>query len=332
MSNRKTVVHQILQDALRVEQALGRFPLKEEYLRLGKYGEAITRYFGSWFSFQAATKREKRHEETFEPRVPKIIILDIETAPSLAYVWGLYDQNVGVNQIVKDRHLLSFAAIQLDAPPSEIIYRDLRGHKNVENDKPLLVELWSLLNDADVVVGQNSKQFDVKVINSRFAIHNLQPPSPYKQIDTRDMARKNFAFSSNKLEFLSDRLCPEHKKEKHKLFPGFELWLECLRDNPQAWNEMQKYNCQDVLATRELYKRLLPWGQQPGVNLNVYHGDTTYRCQCGSSDLIRRGYNHSRAGKFQRYSCNACGAWASTSGEQNNLLSLKKKMSLKNGP
>ena len=33
---------------------------------------------------------------------PKILIVDIETAPIVAQVWGLFDQNVGLNQIAQD--------------------------------------------------------------------------------------------------------------------------------------------------------------------------------------------------------------------------------------
>ena len=32
---------------------------------------------------------------------PRIGVIDIETAPIVGNVWGLYDQNVGINQIEK---------------------------------------------------------------------------------------------------------------------------------------------------------------------------------------------------------------------------------------
>ena len=41
---------------------------------------------------------------------PKILILDIETRPVLAYVWGLFKQNIGLNQIVEDGGTLCVGA------------------------------------------------------------------------------------------------------------------------------------------------------------------------------------------------------------------------------
>lgn len=40
----------------------------------------------------------------------KVLLSDIETAPILASVWRIWDQNIGLNQIKADWHLLSFAA------------------------------------------------------------------------------------------------------------------------------------------------------------------------------------------------------------------------------
>ena len=42
--------------------------------------------------------------------MPKILVLDIETKPALAYVWGLFDQNIGLNQIVEVGSVICFAA------------------------------------------------------------------------------------------------------------------------------------------------------------------------------------------------------------------------------
>ena len=33
---------------------------------------------------------------------PRILFFDIETAPMLGYMWSLWDQNLGLNQIKQD--------------------------------------------------------------------------------------------------------------------------------------------------------------------------------------------------------------------------------------
>jgi hypothetical protein len=45
---------------------------------------------------------------------PRIVTLDIETAPIQSFHWGLFDQNIGLNQVACDWSILSFAAKWLD--------------------------------------------------------------------------------------------------------------------------------------------------------------------------------------------------------------------------
>ncbi len=255
----------------------------------------------------------------------KILVLDIETAPLLSYCWGLFDQNIALNQIHKDWHLLSFACKWLDDPPSKIIYADQRNAKNIENDKPLLEKLWVLLNDAEIVIGQNIKSFDRKKINARFLHHGMKPPSSYKLIDTLTIAKKNFALTSNKLEYLS-KFNTKYKKLKHNKFPGFSLWSECLKGNKEAFKEMEKYNKYDILSTQEIYEKLIVWDSS--INFSLWSDSEEHVCTCGSKHFESRGFTYTGTGKYQRYVCKSCGKWSR--GAQN-LLTKEKKASLHRG-
>lgn len=252
---------------------------------------------------------------------PRILVIDIETSPLITYTWGIVDQNIGLNQIVEDWHLLSFSAKFVGE--KKIYYKDQRNAKDITNDKPLLEEIKTLLDQSDVVVGQNSDNFDLKRINSRMIIHDMKPPSSYKKIDTLKIARKHFAMTSNKLEYLSGKLCVK-KKSQHKKFSGFELWKECMKGNKAAWKEMEHYNKQDVLSTEELYLRLRPWDNSLNVNLYTNNNDTI--CSCGSKKFNKNGYAYTSMGKFQRFYCANCGAEIRS---RDNLLSKEKRKSLK---
>ncbi len=257
---------------------------------------------------------------------PKILIFDIETAPMLGYVWALFDQNVGLDQIYKDWHILSWSAKWLDDPPDKIMYADQRNAKNIEDDKKILKQIWKLLDESDVVITQNGKAFDHKKLNARFVLQGLKPPSTYKIIDTLLIAKRHFAFTSNKLAYMSDKLCTKYKKLKPTKFPGFAMWLECLAGNKEAWKEMEKYNKYDVLALEELYYKLIPWDS--GVNFNVYHSSEAVVCTCGNTSFVSKGYTYSTSGKYKRYICKSCGK--ETRGKQN-LFSKEKKASLRSG-
>ena len=256
---------------------------------------------------------------------PRILLLDIETAPVLGYVWSLWEQNVGLNQIHSDWYVLSWSAKWRGSPVSEVMYQDQRKAKNIEDDRTLLKGIWSLLDEADIVITQNGVNFDIKKLNARFILQGFPPPSSFKHIDTKIIASKKFGFTSNKLEYLTEKLCSKYKKQHHKKFAGFELWRECLSGNIEAWKEMEKYNRYDVLSLEELYGVMEPWDGV--INFNVYTKGNEVTCRCGCKDFEKRGFYYTSNGKFQRYRCTECGAWTR---DKTNLLSKEKIKSLRN--
>jgi hypothetical protein len=150
----------------------------------------------------------------------------------------------------------------LGSPVSEVFYWDQSKEPNMRDDKKLLKRLWKLLDEADIVITQNGKSFDEKKANARFIINGLPPPKPFKHIDTKQLAKKRFCFTSNKLEYLAEALGVPFKKLKLKEFPGMELWTECLKRNKRAWAEMKLYNIADVLPLKASIRDLLlgVWG------------------------------------------------------------------------
>lgn len=255
---------------------------------------------------------------------PKVLLFDIETAPMLGYVWSIWEQNISLDQLHKDWHILSWSAKWLDDKPDQIMYADQRDAKDVQNDKKLLKGIWKLLDEADVVITQNGKSFDHKKLNARFILHGMRPPSSYRHIDTMIIAKKHFAFTSNKLAYLSEKLCIKYKKLEHKKFPGFSMWLECIAGNKAAWREMEKYNKHDVLALEELYYKLIPWDNT--INFNIYSADTELECQCGNTTFKKNGFAYTSSGKYQRFTCTKCG---SETRSKENLLSKEKRASLR---
>jgi len=237
---------------------------------------------------------------------PKILLFDIETAPILSYTWGLWDQTVGLNQVHTDWSVLSWAAKWLDEKP--VMYQDVRKRRNKNDDKQLIKGIWKLLDSADIVITQNGKAFDSKKLNARFIQHGFKPPKPYQHIDTLKLAKKHFGFTSNKLAYMTEKLCTKYKKLEHKQFPGFDLWKECLAGNLKAWKEMELYNKHDVLALEELYKKLIVWDSS--VNLGVYTANTVKQCTCGSTHFQRRGFAYTAQGKYQQYQCQRCMAYS----------------------
>lgn len=260
--------------------------------------------------------------EEFLEEGPKVLFIDIETAPLLSYCYGMFQQNIGLNQIHKDWYMLSYAAKWANS--DKIIYNDKSDSWNTEDDSMLLEEVWELLDQADIVIGHNMRKFDHKKINARFMHNDMKPPRPYRIVDTLEMAKRAFGFTSNKLAYLTDKLCKTYKKLDHGAFPGFEMWKQCMLGNQDAWEANFQYNSYDVLSLQELYEKLRPWDNKH-PNINTYYSDVAVRCTCGSEDLKHSGYWHTNLSKFDLFRCQSCG---SNIRGRVNLLSKDKRQSL----
>lgn len=237
---------------------------------------------------------------------PKIVTLDIETAPLESYHWGLWDQNIGLDQIKVEWSILSIAWKPLGKACQFRSVRDFS--KDVRNDKPLCRWTREILDQTDIVVGQNARHFDIKKINSRMVMHGIAPYSPVKVIDTMLESKANFDFTSNKLAWTSKYLCPDQKSE-HKNYPGFALWAACLKGDPKAWKEMEKYNKKDVVATEQKYLRLRPW-IKGHPNVACYNDANTRQCPRCGGDVVPDGTAHTQTGLYDQFKCTECGGFS----------------------
>lgn len=187
-----------------------------------------------------------------EKHIPKVLIIDIETRSLTVKTFGLRDQNIGLEQVVDDGGILCWSAKWLGS--DEIFFEETKGVKSRE--KIILKKLKKLMDEADIIMGQNSKKFDVPIVMGLFLYYGLiDDVREFKQIDTLKMSTSKYKFLSHKLQYMSNKLC-EVKKQTHAKFPGMSLWMEYEAKNPLAFVEMKKYNMADVEATEELFLKL----------------------------------------------------------------------------
>lgn len=300
----------------------------EELVKLRMEGltwKQLEKYFDASANALRKVYNRNKNKEELPTTSPKILVIDLETAPILGYVWQLFDQNVALNQIKNDWYILSYAAKWFGAPANEVFYQDQSKAENIEDDSEMLKGLWKLLNDADFILTQNGKKFDEKKFNARFILNGFKPTSSFRHIDTLQIAKARFGFTSNKLEYMTSKLCTKYKKLDHTKFSGFKLWSECLKGNKEAWKEMKDYNIHDILSLEELYTKLRPWDKKT-PNFNVFNESEDLYCSCGSIEMSKNGFVFSNTGKFQRYTCKKCGAEVRS---KENLLTKEKRKSLK---
>jgi ribosomal protein S27AE len=232
----------------------------------------------------------------------RILMLDTETAPNTAHVWGLFKQNIGLNQIVHTGRVMCFAWKWYGEKGKVEFASEVDGHPE------MIRKAYELLTDADAVVHYNGARFDVPVLNREFLKlpEKLPPPAPYAQIDLLKTARKRFRFASNKLDHLLKEL-NIGGKVRHI---GHELWVRCMNGDEAAWKMMERYNKRDVTMLEKLYRRMLPWIENH-PNHGLYVDADEPRCpSCGSKALQKRGHQKTLTQIYQRFQCGSCGSWS----------------------
>ena len=262
---------------------------------------------------RAEGKREERN------RMPKILIFDIETAPLKAYVWRLWKQNINPlnGQLQSEWFMLTYSAKWLF--DNNIISERLTSKEALEeNDSRLVQNLWNLFDEADIIIAHNAKNFDIKVMNTRFLKMGLPSPSHYQTIDTLYHAKKQFSLESNKLDYIAKFL-----GLGSKIKTSFELWESCVNGDEEALLEMSKYNDQDVFLLEDVYLKMRPF-IKPHPNVTLFFDSDIERCPtCGSDELETVGTYDTQVSSFNSIRCKCCGSVSRN--RVNNISTHKRK-------
>lgn len=263
---------------------------------------SVYRYIGSQ---QDRTGRQIGHLEETAQKVlkddseTKILIFDIETSPLICATWGIYKQLINPGQVLRDTAILTIAWKWLYSPRVYSAHVT-EAEAKAGDDLSVVKRFWKVLDDADVVIGFNSKKFDHKRLNARLLINGMDEPSPYVALDIFAEMKRKFSFSSNKLDYVNKLL-----GMSGKITTNMDLWLEAIKGEITALREMQRYNKEDVQITEALYDALKGWIKHP--NLGLYVTTDEEVCPtCESKNLEPNGFYNTPLGRFESLRCTDC--------------------------
>lgn len=245
--------------------------------------------------------RGKKSISLTKDKLPKILVFDIETSPSITYTFRRFKENISLDQVEQDPIMLTWSAKWLYS--ADVMTDAITPNEVLEfNDYRIVKSLWDLLNEADVVVAHYGDGFDIPMLNARAIINGLDPYNITNSIDTKKVASKQFKFPSNKLDALAS-----YFGFGGKIKTEFDLWKNCMYGKQEAIDEMLTYNIQDVKVLEEVYLKLRPWIKSH-PNVALYNDIDESQCaNCGSTDITPDGYYFTNTGKYQTYRC-SCGA------------------------
>lgn len=301
--------------------------LKAYWDKPEKIGRKVAKQYGvpwaTMFDFkQRIIQGVIKYEDTVTK--PKILLFDVETAPILSHVWSLWDQRVGLNQVMCDWYMLSWSAKWLGEEEvyHDRLYNHLSFEENPEDDYNIIVSLWEMLDQADIIIGHNLKKFDDKKFKARCLYHGLTEPSSYRRVDTLDIAKRAFKLTSNKLDYLATYLKVPNKVSHE----GHGLWVKCMAGEQTAWDVMTEYNNYDVVLLEDVYLQIRHWSNNH-PNVAVFYDDDYERCTlCGSVELENTGHLvFTNLASYEEVRCKCC---SKLSRRSSNLLSKDKRSNL----
>ncbi|ALY08491.1 DnaQ-like DNA polymerase III subunit [Arthrobacter phage Rings] len=273
--------------------------------------------FAEMLQQDASTSAAKRAKENNV----RILTIDIENSPNLAHVWGLWNNNVSLSQLMEAGEVISFAAKW--AGDDEVMF-----HSNYHDGHDAMIKrAYELVNEADIIVGYNSQGFDMKHLQREFVVAGYAPTTPYKNVDLLHAVKRNFRFVSNKLDYVVQEL-KLGAKTQHA---GHTLWVQCMAGDKDAWDKMREYNIQDVVITEKLYYRILPWIEKH-PHIGMYLSSDKDRCPfCGGTEReLQEQTAKAYVSTYQLFRCSECsGLFKSTwrGRDKDRLFTAKVKVS-----
>lgn len=229
----------------------------------------------------------------------KILMIDIEWKPALAYVWRMWKENIQPDMLVDHGGMLCFCAHWYGSDEYMFYSEWTHGRKGMaEAAKHLLTE-------ARAVVHYNGIKYDIPKIRGEVVLAGLEP---FPQVSHIDLMRtvKTFGFNMNRLAYIAPLLGLEKKREHE----GFLLWKKVMDGDKDAQARMTDYCIQDVRLTVQLYERVLPYIKDHPFLRTVEDGE---HCpNCNSKHVQKRGVRTTRCFKVQRNQCQDCGTWFET--------------------
>ena len=236
----------------------------------------------------------------------KIFTFDIETSPHLSFHWGRWQQNISKIFTMEESRMICWAGKWYGE-------KEISFMSEWDDGQDAMIEgIWTMLDEADVVIGFNSNKFDIKRVNAEFLRLGLGSPSPYQKIDLLLQARKHFAFSSNKL---ADLLAELDLSPKLTEDVNMSLWIDVVYGRKKrAQQTMKRYNKQDVRSTEEFYDYLLGW-IDPHPNWGLFVDDVSDPNKpvcpnCGGRHLSKHKKRYTKVKSYMQWHCNSCGKYS----------------------
>lgn len=260
---------------------------------------------GSWGSVEIEV------EPSFKKEHKNVLVFDIETMIKKAWLFRAGKQYVNAKNFIDSDKMICWSAKVLGG--SDIFGDCLTSDEAIKKDHSRIVKsLWDLMKNFDITVSHNGINFDIPMINTFFLKQSLGLPNRLRNIDTYQIAQREFRFESNSLDFI----CRELGLNSGKHETNQNLWIKCYDGDSESLKYMYEYNKNDVLILEDVFDVFRPYAR--GLpNMGVYSDMKEHHCPyCGSPNFSSKGYWFTPNGKYNSFRCECGGIFR----DKENLL------------
>lgn len=193
-------------------------------------------------------------------RKPVVLYFDIETSPNIAFTWRVGNKiSLTHDNLVHERAIITICW----KFSNEDKVHSLQWNKG--DDKELVQKFAEIFNKAEVLCGHNSDKFDIRFLRTRALKHGVWINPKPNTIDTLKLARNNFGFNSNRLDYISKFLGKHGKNET-----TYSLWKDIvLYEDKEAMKAMVEYCKNDVKILQEVHEMIEEFVPKKKFKLNL---------------------------------------------------------------
>lgn len=177
---------------------------------------------------------------------------------------------------------------------------------NPEDDKAICKELLQVIEQADMLVGWNSKSFDMRFLQTRLLKHRLGYLPPIPHVDLLLTSRNN-----TKMRRSLDNTQKFFGFGHEKTPLDINVWMKAGAGKADALRDVVKHCEADVRVTEEAYELFAPLARTH-PNVMFHSGDRSGCPTCGVDKLQQRGKAYALRYYRLRFHCQNCGRWATS--------------------
>jgi hypothetical protein len=244
----------------------------------------------------------------------KVLHLDCETSPAVVYTHYIGSKTSISHSQIKSDSLIICVQYMWDSE-KEAKYIPWEKINGKWDDKSALEEISNLINEADIIVGQNINDFDMKVLNNRLMLNRLTPIDNNNTIDVLKLSYRSFKKLSHKLDYRAHVLGQAGKNKME-----FKDWINVLEGKVPVSRKMAPYGCKDVEETKKVFYREFEYYKDLPAKIKKiiksYLGTEEKlqltKCVRCNGTLVKRGISKLANGLVkQRSQCKSCGKYFS---------------------